>query len=223
MLTSSFWTTHCLPVNFASNLTFQSLLMTSFKVDAHVGKSLFHDAILGALRKQGKTVILVTHALHFLSYCDYIYTLREGRLAEQGTFQELVAANGEFSRLDKEYGGNDSQPTEKSQVTMAVAEDVKAKLLSGRKHAVGTGKIEGKLIVKEQRTTGSIPRQGNSMFSLIPNDSLTFISLQGLYPSREGIFHDSPYIACRCFDARKPNHQFIHFGVVGGEVGTLSI
>ena len=33
------------------------------------------DAIVGALRNQGKTVILVTHALHFLSQCDYIYTL----------------------------------------------------------------------------------------------------------------------------------------------------
>ena len=44
-------------------------------VDAHVGKALFADAIVGALRNQGKTVILVTPALHFLSQCDYIYTL----------------------------------------------------------------------------------------------------------------------------------------------------
>ena len=44
-------------------------------VDAHVGKALFADAIVGALRNNGKTVILVTHALHFLSQCDYVYTL----------------------------------------------------------------------------------------------------------------------------------------------------
>ena len=44
-------------------------------VDAHVGKALFNDAIIGALRNSGKTVILVTHALHFLPQCDYIYTL----------------------------------------------------------------------------------------------------------------------------------------------------
>ena len=50
-------------------------LLTTRVVDAHVGKALFADAILGALRNQGKTVILVTHALHFLSQCDYIYTL----------------------------------------------------------------------------------------------------------------------------------------------------
>ena len=144
-------------------LTFRSLLTISLKVDAHVGKSLFHEAILGSLRDQGKTVILVTHALHFLSYCDYIYTLHDGCLAEQGTYQELIAANGEFARLDKEYGGNDSQPAEKQQTTIAIAEDLKSKLRSAYKHAAGTGKLEGKLIMKEQRTTGSISRQGNSL------------------------------------------------------------
>ena len=151
----------------------RSLLTTSFKVDAHVGKSLFHDAILGALRNQGKTVIFVTHALHFLSYCDYIYTLRDGRLMEQGTFQELIAANGEFARLDKEYGGNYLQPTEQPQATAAVSE-VKSKLRSAYKSAGGTGKLEGKLIVKEQRTTGSIPLQSNSLFYIIFDIKLTF-------------------------------------------------
>ncbi|KIM40488.1 hypothetical protein M413DRAFT_19157 [Hebeloma cylindrosporum] len=129
-------------------------------VDAHVGKSLFHDAILGALRNQGKTVIFVTHALHFLSYCDYIYTLRNGRVAEQGTFQQLIAAKGEFARLDKEFGGSDAeQETEKVKSLDAVnmKEDVKSKVaLASREAATGTGKLEGKLIVKEHRTTGSI-------------------------------------------------------------------
>ena len=154
---------------YRSLLLTTCLLTTSFtKVDAHVGKSLFYDVILGALRKQGKTVIFVTHALHFLSYCDYIYTLRDGRLTEQGTFQELILANGEFARLNKEYGGNDSQPTQKPQAATAtaVAEDIKSKSRSAYKRAGGTGKLEGKIIVKEQRTTGSIPLQSNSLFFL---------------------------------------------------------
>lgn len=40
-------------------------------VDAHVGQALFDQAILG-LRERGKTVVLVTHALHYLSRVDYI-------------------------------------------------------------------------------------------------------------------------------------------------------
>jgi hypothetical protein len=39
-------------------------------VDANVGKALFRSAIQG-LVAQGKTVLLVTHALHFLAQCDY--------------------------------------------------------------------------------------------------------------------------------------------------------
>lgn len=40
-------------------------------VDAHVGRALFDHAIMG-LRDRGKTVILVTHALHFLPRVDHI-------------------------------------------------------------------------------------------------------------------------------------------------------
>ena len=125
---------------------------------------------MGALRNQGKTVIFVTHALHFLSYCDYIYTLRDGCVAEQGTYQQLVAANGEFARLDKEFGGSDAQhetETENPRATVDMKQDVKSKhVLSSRQAAAGTGKLEGKLIVKEHRTTGSISAKGNIFCTL---------------------------------------------------------
>lgn len=133
-------------------------------MDAHVGKSLFHDAILTSLRDQGKTVVFVTHALHFLSYCDYIYTLRDGCVAEQGTFEELIYANGEFARLDKEFGGGDSEqgPGQQLSGNGINKEDLKTKLASTsrRQAATGTGKLEGKLIVKEHRSTGSISNKG---------------------------------------------------------------
>ena len=107
----------------------------------------------------------MTHALHFLSYCDYIYTLRDGCVAEQGTYHQLIAANGEFARLDKEFGGSDAQhktEMEKPQVAVDMKQDVKSKLvLASRQAAIGTGKLEGKLIVKEHRTTGSISAKGN--------------------------------------------------------------
>jgi ATP-binding cassette subfamily C (CFTR/MRP) protein 1 len=113
----------------------------------------------------------VTHALHLLSYCDYIYTLRGGCVAEQGTYQQLIAANGEFARLDKEFGGSDTQyetETEKPQAAVDIKQDVKSKLaLASRQAATGTGKLEGKLIVKEHRTTGSISAKGNFFFAIL--------------------------------------------------------
>ncbi|KAF7349832.1 ABC protein [Mycena venus] len=127
-------------------------------VDANVGKALFHTAIQGLVAR-GKAVLLVTHALHFLSQCDYIYTLNNGRITEAGTYPELIARGGEFARLDREFGGAEAEGEgegeegeEAPQVQVVSVEDAKAR----SKGAAGTGKIEGKLIVKEKRTTGGV-------------------------------------------------------------------
>jgi ATP-binding cassette subfamily C (CFTR/MRP) protein 1 len=151
-------------------------------VDAHVGKALFADAIIGALRNRGKAVILVTHALHFLSQCDYIYTLGYGHIIEQGTYDELVAAKGEFARLDKEFGGAAAQEETKQEeaeegegvdhdavIEVARADLEKIKGESRRRAGAGTGKLEGRLIVSEKRTTGSVGWKGKKYF-LLRND-----------------------------------------------------
>ncbi|KAJ3097648.1 hypothetical protein HDU96_000305 [Phlyctochytrium bullatum] len=76
-------------------------------VDAHVGKYLFENCICGALG--GKTRILVTHALHFLPQVNHIYLMDNGRIAEQGSYSELVAKGGIFTKLIQEYGNMDAE------------------------------------------------------------------------------------------------------------------
>ncbi|KAH9945319.1 ABC protein [Epithele typhae] len=135
-------------------------------VDAHVGKALFSDAILGALRNRGKTVVLVTHALHFMSQCDYIYTMHGGRISEQGTYPELMDSRGVFFHLMEEFGGQTKEEEEEEEGDIADAqtagptiqvEDAKNKAEEvGQRKGAGTGKLEGRLIVKERRTTGSV-------------------------------------------------------------------
>lgn len=135
-------------------------------VDAHVGKALFHNAIMGALRSQGKTVIFVTHALHFLSHCDYICTLRDGSIAAHGTYQALVHGNEEFSRLNKQFGGSDSEQYEEFDSKKTSWNESKVSLSSTSLRASGTGTLKGKLITDEHRTTGSIPLLGKWPFPL---------------------------------------------------------
>jgi ABC-type multidrug transport system ATPase subunit len=131
-------------------------------VDAHVGKSLFQDAIVGALRNRGITVILVTHAIHFLSQVDYIYTLNNGIITESGTYEELISRGGDFARLDLVFGGHvleESDEVRAKEVTPQTGitiEDVKSKSERARNEATGSGKLEGRLIVKERRSTGSV-------------------------------------------------------------------
>lgn len=134
-------------------------------VDAHVGKALFTDAILGALRNRGKTVILVTHALHLVSQCDYIYSIVDGRIDAQGKYQDLMAQNSSFSRLMQEFGGQERREEEKEEQEEAVEgpskqqamiDEEKVKSDSKQRLGAGTGKLEGRLMVAEKRSTGSV-------------------------------------------------------------------
>jgi len=70
-------------------------------VDANVGSHIFSNAIMTLLR--GKTVVLVTHQLHFLPQLDWLIVFKDGCIRELGTFAELMAASGgELARVLEE-------------------------------------------------------------------------------------------------------------------------
>lgn len=56
-------------------------------LDASVRKKLFLNVIMGHLKH--KTVVLVTHAIDFVHLADKIYLMDEGRIAAQGTYDDL--------------------------------------------------------------------------------------------------------------------------------------
>ena len=59
--------------------------------------------------REGRTKILVTHALHFLPQVDYIYTIADGQIMERGTYTELMANDGVFSKFLKEFGSKQEE------------------------------------------------------------------------------------------------------------------
>jgi len=204
-----------------------SLRLSLCLVDAHVGRALFHNVIAEA-RNEGKTVIFVTHALHFLSHCDYIYTLSNGHIAEQGTFEDLVAAEGELAHLLQEFGGGSAESLsdegdEESPTPPISSNTLKKDVVKAseqdRLQAAGTGKIEGKLMIKEQRQTGSISNNGELCPSLLlarSNDpclSLWTVAQGGIW------FLDHPLITFRnTCHARDSDLGHIYFGMVESRV-----
>ena len=45
------------------------------------------------------TRIVIAHRLSTIRHCDRILVLHEGRIAEDGTYDELIAKNGIFAEL----------------------------------------------------------------------------------------------------------------------------
>ncbi|KAF9966127.1 hypothetical protein BGZ70_003222 [Mortierella alpina] len=79
-------------------------------VDAHVGRRLWEDCILQELR--GKTRIMATHQLHVLPDVDYVICMKDGRIAEQGKFDTLMAKKGDFYTLMRRHGGHHDETNE---------------------------------------------------------------------------------------------------------------
>lgn len=127
-------------------------------VDPHVGKALFNNAILG-LKQQGKTVLLVTHAIHVLPHVDRIMTMQDGEIVEMGTYTDLEKANGPFSRLVEEFGGEQEEEKEKRDENEDEAIEDAAQ--GGRKKRIARSRmtdVSGKkaLLAMEERNTGSV-------------------------------------------------------------------
>ncbi|KZO92802.1 ABC transporter [Calocera viscosa TUFC12733] len=116
-------------------------------LDAHVGKAVFHGAIQGALA--GKTRVLVTHALHFLPYVDYVITMVDGVIAERGTYRELMGHDGDFARFVREFGSEDERHEEEEEEVIAV--DGERSEEKKKKAQVGAA-----LMQTEERHTGAV-------------------------------------------------------------------
>ncbi|XP_037789915.1 canalicular multispecific organic anion transporter 2-like [Penaeus monodon] len=68
-------------------------------VDAHVGRHIFDSLIGPQGLMNGKTRILVTHALAYLPRVDSVVVMQDGRLVERGTYSQLLAKGGNFAQF----------------------------------------------------------------------------------------------------------------------------
>nr|GEV31725.1 ABC transporter C family member 3-like [Tanacetum cinerariifolium] len=66
-------------------------------VDAHTGSHIFRECMLGFL--ESKTVIYVTHQVEFLPDADLILVLKDGRIAQAGTYDNILNSGTDIIEL----------------------------------------------------------------------------------------------------------------------------
>jgi ATP-binding cassette subfamily B protein len=75
-----------------------SLSAVDAQTDAEIRRSLKENT-------HGSTVILIAHRLTTLMNADQIIVLDQGKIAEQGTHEELLAKNGIYRKIyDLQFG-----------------------------------------------------------------------------------------------------------------------
>ncbi len=98
---------------------------------------------------QGKTRILVTHALHFLPFVDYIFVLLDGNIVERGSYAELMSNSGEFAKFIREFGNNDEEVGDSAEARKPVTAAAEGKKLR-------SGLPGAQLMQAEERNTGAV-------------------------------------------------------------------
>ncbi|XP_052753897.1 ATP-binding cassette sub-family C member 4-like [Galleria mellonella] len=129
-------------------------------VDANVGRQLFEGCIKGYL--SGKTVILVTHQLHYLKAADYLVILNNGTIENMGSYDELVKSEKEFSFLLSSLQEGESDEKEDS-----VSDDKGVKRTSMKRNISVRSENENPNAEKEQKQAAEERATGNLKWEVV--------------------------------------------------------
>ncbi|KAL8091123.1 hypothetical protein AgCh_040285 [Apium graveolens] len=125
-----------------------------------MARAVFEKCIKEELR--GKTRVLVTNQLHFLSQVDRVILVHEGKVKEEGTFEEL-SNNGQLFQKLMENAGKLEEYVEDNEEGLNIDNKISKPIVNGETNEVPqdanqTKKNEGKsiLIKQEERETGVV-------------------------------------------------------------------
>ncbi|PSS10083.1 ABC transporter C family member 9 like [Actinidia chinensis var. chinensis] len=142
-------------------------------VDAHTGTQLFEECLMGLLKD--KTILYVTHQVEFLPAADLILVMQNGRIAQAGTFEELIKQNIGFEVLvgahnqalesvlsvesSSKATPNDIPDDEPSKGLPSSAELIHTKQNSEQNLCIEITEKEARLVQDEEREKGSIGKE----------------------------------------------------------------
>jgi ATP-binding cassette subfamily C (CFTR/MRP) protein 1 len=107
-------------------------------------------------------VVLPIHNLAFLDRADHIVCLADKRVAEQGTYKDLVASGGAFSKIMEEFSAKQEEEGEAPEAAAAAA------ATPGGDSPAAAVKSDGKMMETEERERGGPLRRGPSVIVPAP-------------------------------------------------------
>lgn len=130
-------------------------------VDAHVGRHIFDEIIGPKGLISDKTRILVTNKLSVLPEVDEIFVLKDGKITEHGTYEELLTNRGLFSELLVKYLMENLEGVEieeKAQVKAIKKELARLKEIQEKtKKTKGNGDIEPSTLTNKDNKAKKSP------------------------------------------------------------------
>ena len=126
-------------------------------LDPEVGKKLFDECIVKLMK--GKTRILVTNQLQCLRFCDSVIAVGQGRIVEQGSYDELSNSDGEVQRLLVDLRASKGPATESSgrpRSESDVSVGKHGEIISDEPAPVDEKKENTGLVTEEERNVGAV-------------------------------------------------------------------
>lgn len=91
-------------------------------VDQHVGRHIIDNVLGPKGLLAGKTRILATNAIPVLMEAHFIVLLRDGRIIERGTYEQLIAMKGEIAQLIKTAASEESDGDKESSTPSSMSD-----------------------------------------------------------------------------------------------------
>ncbi|XP_077978183.1 ATP-binding cassette sub-family C member 9-like [Glandiceps talaboti] len=130
-------------------------------LDVHVGSHLLEQGIADFLKKENRTVVLVTHQIQYLDYANKVVVMDNGRICSQGDLQEIQKQDPSgYSDLKKKIELSaseiDSESDEDKTLEMQRQSLIKQVKNIEKEEKKMKNAETGTLIKREERERGSV-------------------------------------------------------------------
>ncbi|KAK5677390.1 ATP-binding cassette glutathione S-conjugate transporter ycf1 [Elasticomyces elasticus] len=156
-------------------------------VDQHVGRHLIDNVLGPKGLLAGKTRILATNSIPVLMEANYVVMIRDGRIIERGTYEQLMAMKGEIAALIKASSNEDSSTADSEASSGSPLSDAETQYSPGSDDALETEEAqEGLTELAPIKPSGGGPvRRANSSTTLRRASTASFRGPRGKMTDEE--------------------------------------